>query len=215
MVTRTRLLVIAAVVLAAAAPPRALGWGLFHAPSAYSSSGYYSAYPACGVPVVYARPAYVYVSMPVYAAPLVVAPPTVAVGPLLPGGVPVVQPVPRYAQPTPAPPSQIQKPQSTEPPTTPTRPAGPKVTESKALYNTYTGDRSAGTSTRSGPIRVGFWNTRSGEVALSVNGQSYSLAGGRALTLSLPREFAWRMDEGTLHAESVPADRASFEIVIR
>jgi hypothetical protein len=37
----------------------------------------------------------------------------------------------------------------------------------------------------------------------------------QAVTLALPRQFTWQLEQQSPQTESVPADRASFEIVLR
>jgi len=196
MATPARLILIAALMLTSTAPAQAFGWGPFYT-SGYRSTSYSPAYYACYVPVVYSYPAYGYVATPIYMMPAVT---------VVPGVAPVVQPVPKYAQPSPAPSSQ-----TAPPPAAPAKPTGPKVSESQS----FSGPPTAAAASAGGQVQVGFWNTRARDVALSVNGQPYTLAAGHAVTLNLPRQFAWRMDQGDNRTESVPADRANFEIVIR
>jgi len=128
-------------------------------------------------------------------------------------GVPdLVCPAPQqiFAQPTAAPPRSTN-----EPPQSPAKPQPPKVSESRSLYSAYSGRRHTSYKIGASHCRVGYWNVTNRNVSLAVEGQSYFLAPGRGMTLTVPRQFTWQMDRGKLNRESVPSDRPTMEIVIR
>lgn len=212
------------LLLVSHSPAYGFGWGLFRSssyyyPAYYSSSSYYYPtytassyyYPSVSyyTPTVsyYAPTVSYYVptvsyyvpSTPVYyVAPTVVAPTVVA--PVAACAVPAVtstpavvtRPAPLLANPIPAPASQ---------PST-SRSSGTQV----SYYNAPAdGER----------VRVGFWNVSGREVVLQVNGAAYTLAAGRAVTLSVPRQFVWQVDQNQAQSEAVPASRSNYEIVIR
>jgi hypothetical protein len=213
MPTRTHRLVVlvTTLVLLAAIPAPALGW-CWSRSYYYSYSYYPPYYSAYSVPVVYAPPAYYLVSTPAYVVPATVCPaPVPVVGPAVPAGH-------LYAQPTAAPPSGTAPAgQSKEPPTAPATPRGPKVSESSSFYSTHPGAAETTVSYRpsAGRVQVGFWNVSAREVVITVGNTSYTLAAGRAVTVTVTRRFIWRLDQGELRAETVPGERETLEIVIR
>jgi|SRR5882724_188572 len=85
---------------------------------------------------------------------------------------------------------------------------GPTVLELRSMNPAITGlakDR----------CRVGFWNLTGRDVTLVVDGKSRLVARDRALTLELPRDFGWRVDQQPAQTVHVANDKASHEIVIR
>jgi hypothetical protein len=202
-----RPIAILALLLVLPAVADAHGWGLFGRTSQYqtTTSYYYPTYYAPAT-VSYYVPTPVAVA-PVAVAPVVVAPVEVCPQPVVavPAPVPVV--TPPLAQPVPAPPSR-----SVEPPLA----VPPRVKESsQSFFQTYTARRADPGNSGLPMKQVGFWNTTQRSVTLRVNGDTFVLAPGRALTLNLPAQFAWQYDQGPARSESVPADRTSFEVVIR
>lgn len=161
----------------------------YYYPPAVSSYYYYpvplAVMPA--VPAVYAAP--VAVPAPVAPAPVYAAPP------------------PAYAPPAPACPS----PAPLEPPMPPARPA-PAVSESPSQARAP-----AVTTTAAKPspiVQVSFWNYSNQDVTLRVDGQARILARGRGLTLDMPREFVWQVNDRTEETERVPAEKPGVQIVI-
>src|SRR5262249_13850257 len=67
----------------------------------------------------------------------------------------------------------------------------------------------------SATVRVSFWNRSAADVTLHVDGQARVLARGRGLTLDLPREFAWHVNDRPEETERVPAHEPGIEILIR
>jgi hypothetical protein len=115
------------------------------------------------------------------------------------------------ATPTPAPPSQ-----TSEPPGGAAPKQAPKVSE----WHSPAGDSGtpAGTSKSFSPRslhRVGFWNVSDRDMTINVEGQAYALARGRAMTMSLGRQFTWQIDQRKPTQERIPEDKANLEIVIR
>jgi len=53
------------------------------------------------------------------------------------------------------------------------------------------------------------------DLKLRVDGETRTRAAGRGLTLEMPREFTWQVDERTPENERVPTNEAGVEIVIR
>lgn len=142
---------------------------------------------------------------PVYSAYYVAPAPVVTyyyVAPALevvPTAVPC-EPAPALAQPTPAPPSATAQ--------------KPRVQESSTgFYQAYSGEGAKTPNRQS--CQVGFWNLTGRDITVEVAGRSYILRRGETLTIQAPRRFVWRYDNGPAHAETVPADRNEFEIVIR
>jgi hypothetical protein len=236
MTVLTRFLAVVVLVLALIAPAQAFGWHLVRS-TTYSSGSYYSSWSYYCAQPVGAQPVYRYyysAVTPVYTVPAAVYAPSVDVVPSLQPLVDPFRTAPAYAQPTPAPPSGIRPVPTTgrlggprvteetqEPPlpvnnsTRPSKASGPRVTESRSFYDPYTQLTNTTTISESSLVRVGFWNTRGQTVTLSIDGRTHTVAGGHAITLNLPRQFSWRMDEGSTQGETVPAERTSLEIVIR
>jgi hypothetical protein len=153
----------------------------------YSSVYYYPAYR-----VAYYYPGHCW-SVPVY------CPPVVPVYPLAPV---VALPTP-YAKPRAAPPSG-----TSEPPLEKSDQRGPKVIESRY-------DGSATPASVKDKLRVGFWNLTGRDVTLTIDGQRHTVARNRAITLSLGRQFTWKMGEDPPRTEDVPSDERSFEVLLR
>jgi len=153
-----------------------------------ATSYYY--YPSYYYPSYY-YPSYYPAYVPAY-APVVM--PT-------PGFVPA--PAPVYATPTPAPP--CPPPAATPSPAVTPPPA---VRESQSNYPTTA--RSVSTT-----AKVSFWNYSGRDVKLRVDGETRTIAAGRGLTLELPRDFVWQVDERTPETERVPSREPALEIVIR
>ena len=178
--------------LGVASAAQAFGWGR-------SSASRSSAAPVAYAPAVYA-PA-VYVAAPVMAPWLCV--------PSVP--TPRVAPLPRtitppLAGPKSAPPSG----KTTEPPMDPKR--APVIIESRSFGGAFLPQ---GPGPSAGRCRVGFWNVTGRDVTLTVNGQARPLSKDRALTVELDRTFGWQVDGGAAHAERVPDEQTSFEVIIR
>jgi hypothetical protein len=89
------------------------------------------------------------------------------------------------------------------------------VTESGADYESYPivprpTDPPAGKK-----AAIGFWNLGDADTRISVNGQPHALAKGQHLTLSLGRQFNWKIEGRESHEEKVPDASPGVEIVIR
>jgi hypothetical protein len=158
-------------------------------------AGYY--YP---VPVTWA-PAY----QPVFYLPAPPAPVSVVVPP-------AAAAPPVYAAPVPAPPSDV--PVVPIPSAPPTR-EPPRVTESRSVPADQAPVQNVAGERRGGPVRVGFWNVSDRDLVLRVDGRPQTLARGRAVTLSLGREFVWQVGGAEEQVERVPPDKSTLEIVIR
>jgi hypothetical protein len=116
----------------------------------------------------------------------------------------VVMPVAKtHATPTPAPPSPKPEPQGSP---------QPKVKVSSSFYQGTPLSNGKPTVTT---CKVGFWNLTSKTVTIQVAGQSYVLAASKGMTLVLPREFVWQLDQDGPQSVTIPADRANYEIVLR
>jgi hypothetical protein len=150
---------------------------------------------------------------------------TVAYWPVCYAYAPATKPAPRA---TPAPaarqPMPAAKKESTQPKEKePARTVEPEAT--KPLPATTSDEKRPPivTESRSGRVeavsgdkcRVGFWNLSGHDVSLTVEGKTHALAKDRAVTLDLPREFAWRVGESAERTEQIPAGRSSHEVVIR
>jgi len=117
------------------------------------------------------------------------------------------------AIPTAAPPSTVEPPliRKIEMPSadmSPKSAPGPTVIEVRPMNPAVTGlakDR----------CRVGFWNLSGRDVTLVIDGKSRLVARDRALTLELPRDFGWRVDQRPAQTEHVADDKSAHEIVIR
>ena len=55
----------------------------------------------------------------------------------------------------------------------------------------------------------------SGDVTLTVAGQTLALPRGRSVTLQLARQFSWQLDRLAPQGEQVPPGRAGMEILLR
>lgn len=125
---------------------------------------------------------------------------------------PRVAPLPRtitvapLAAPKSAPPSG----KTAEPPLDPKR--APVIIESRSFGGAFLPQ---GPAPSAGRCRVGFWNVTGRDVTLTVNGQARTLSKDRALTVELDRTFGWQIDSGAAHAERVPDEQTSFEVIIR
>jgi hypothetical protein len=162
-----------------------------------------------GFVTAYYYPSYYYPA-PVPASVVCVGPLYVAPAPLMvcPGpAVLVSPPAPLYARPTAAPPSQRPALQTPEPPLKHRSGAPPRVTETRSAP----GQGVATTVC----CRVGFWNVSGHDVTLTVDGRERLLPSNQNVTLRLDRQFIWQVDRRSPHAEQVPADRTTLEIVIR
>jgi hypothetical protein len=117
------------------------------------------------------------------------------------------------AIPTAAPPSTVEPPliRKIEMPGADAGPKGspgPTVIEVRSMNPAVTGlakDR----------CRVGFWNLSGRDVTLVIDGKSRLVARDRALTLVLPRDFGWRVDQQPAQTEHVANEKSAHEIVIR
>ncbi|MCI0463281.1 MAG: hypothetical protein L0Z62_40560 [Gemmataceae bacterium] len=187
-------LVVALALPALPEPAHAFGRG------GWTSSYYYAASygPVVSTRLAYYAPAVYPVTVGYYAPAWQVS--YVAPAPVV---CPPVTSI--YATPTPAPPSQTVEP--------PFKPA-PAVSESRSGPA-----ETPAVTVRSEPVkdsaRVGFWNVTGRDLTLTVNGQTYVLARGRNLTLSLTRQFVWRVDQRAPQTEAVPAESGTLEIVVR
>jgi hypothetical protein len=63
--------------------------------------------------------------------------------------------------------------------------------------------------------RVGFWNLSGKDVTLVVDGMARLVTRDRAVTLQLPRDFVWRIDQQPAQTVRVADDKTAHEIVIR
>jgi hypothetical protein len=167
-------------------------------PSYWYSSSYY--YPTYYSSALYTPSVAYYVPTYYYAAPAVAC--AAAVAP--------VPAVPSYAVPTTAPASTTN-----EPPlqTTPKRVPNVQDDASKPGMTSFYQYTSARQSEPE--IRVGFWNMTQRDFVLQVGGETHLLKSDRGVTLNLPRDFVWQLDQRAAEAESVPVNRSSFEILIR
>ena len=160
-----------------------------------------------------ARPSYgaAYAAAPVWCCYYVIAvppcwghaplPPLAPPPKVMPPVMPLVMPL---AKPLPAPPST-----TTEPPLNPKR--GPTISESRS----HGGAQAQTADLPPGRCKVGFWNITGGEVTLTIDGQTRTLAKDRALTLNLPRNFVWRIGGREAQSESVPEGQNIFEVILR
>jgi len=82
---------------------------------------------------------------------------------------------------------------------------------SASFYDAYA---AAGASTGV-TCAIGFWNNTGRPVRLNVQGQGHELAPGRGLTLDLPRQFVWQVDNRPPRAENLAAAAPALDIVIR
>ncbi len=110
------------------------------------------------------------------------------------------------AVPTPAPPSALPKVQM--PPARETKSPAPVVSEVRSMP-------SAPAALARDRCRVGFWNLSGKDVTLVIDGQARALPRDRALTLELPREFAWQVDQQPARTEHVAEGKSAHEVVIR
>src|SRR5262249_59198819 len=92
----------------------------------------------------------------------------------------------------------------------------PKVMESR-----HVGGVAAGQTPETKPVpetdrcKVGFWNVTGRDVTLTINGQARRLPRDRAVTLDLGHKFVWQLDQREPRSEVVPAEQATFEVVLR
>src|SRR6266545_1140904 len=121
----------------------------------------------------------------------------------------VCPPAVTYAMPTAAPPSQ-----TIEPPLgAAAKKFAPTVTESR----TDTGP--AMTPKVASPavverVQVGFWNVTGRDVTLIIDGQTRVLPRNRNLTVTVGRQFVWRVDQGVAQTERIPDGQWTAEIVV-
>ncbi len=180
---------VLALIIAAAGPSSTRAdWWCY---SGYSSS--------------YAYPTYYYFVAP---SSCCVVQPAMAASPITgvrPG--PASSPL---AQPKSAPPSQTK-----EPPVSKKSVGPPTVIESKSM--SFSDKATAGVegADDNAVCRVGFWNITDRDVKLTVNGKAYTVSRNRNVTLPVGRTFAWQVEGGEPHTESVPQEELSHEIVIR
>jgi hypothetical protein len=175
----------------------AFGWRSSHTVSYYPVFYTYPvvySYPACPVPVI--------------AAPVMTAPTT------------------PYAVPRAAPPSPRE---SAEPPTSSSKKQAPTINEMRSNSGTAhpltptplpQGERGRGEGASKYPsvddrCRVGFWNVSGRDVTIKVNGESRRLPRNRAVTLELPRDFVWQLEDREVRREQVPSGQPTFEIILR
>jgi hypothetical protein len=163
--------------------------------------------------IVWSSPGPVVICWPYY-PPIAHAPPTV-----MPLAVPTPVPSPIVAPlavPTPAPPSKhtaeaplgtrVEMPLADKDVKLPAiAKPGPTVFELRPNVSPPAKER----------CRVGFWNLTGRDVTLVVDGKSQLLPRDRAVTLELPREFSWQIDQQPARSERVANEKASHEIVIR
>ena len=114
------------------------------------------------------------------------------------------------AVPTPAPPSQTSEPPLNRkafmpPADKPIAKPGPTVYELRADLPSPAKDH----------CRVGFWNQTGRNVTLTVAGKTLVVPHDRAVTLELPRNFVWQLDQQPARTEKLADERATHEIVIR
>ena len=115
--------------------------------------------------------------------------------------VPVPDAIPRYANPTPAPPSSTG-----EPPLGANDPRAPKIITRSAGANLAAAkDR----------CRVGFWNLAGRDVMVTIEGKAWSLPKNQVLTFDLERHFTWQVAGQTQQVERVPGNVGAHEVIIR
>ena len=92
----------------------------------------------------------------------------------------------------------------------------PKVTETRS--SKFGGQREkirdAGESSPA-RYRVGFWNVSGRDISLTVEGTARVLPRNRSITLLVPRDFTWSVDEQAAQSDQVPAGEATHEVIIR
>jgi hypothetical protein len=111
--------------------------------------------------------------------------------------LPVPDAYPRYAAPTPAPPSPTK-----EPPIGGTDPRMPKI-----IARTPESAKER--------CRVGFWNLSGRDMSVTIEGKAWSLAKNQVLTFDMERQFTWQIAGKTPQMQRVPEGLASFEVLIR
>jgi hypothetical protein len=124
---------------------------------------------------------------------------------------PTVIPVPdapKYARPTPAPPSSTGEPPLQK--KTSDDPRKPVIVASHALN-----DNSKREQTSSDRCRVGFWNLTGRDLTLRVAGKTMAIPRDRGVTLTLDRQFIWQIDGRSERMERVAEGQATHEVVIR
>lgn len=166
--------------------------------SAAAFGGRSAARPAVGV---------VYAPAPICCYYVIATPPCWGAAPL-PPAAPRLAPPPRVmplAKPAPAPPSTTN-----EPPLNGKRP--PTITESRSSGGV---SQVQAIDLPPGRCRVGFWNITGGEVTLTIDGQPHTLAKDRAVTVNLPRNFAWQVSGRESRSERVPEGQNIFEVILR
>jgi hypothetical protein len=194
------------LVVLAAGPAGANGFGLFRR-SAEVRYGYY--YPSYYYPSYYYYP-----SAPVYYYPSVAAP-------VVPYHAPVVQPAVvtpvQYAVPTAAPPSLTPEPvQTGEPPLF--RPSSGRSTAMRvgeSFYEVLPGPAGMSKTGEGERCSVAFWNLTGQTLTLRVSGRDVSLAPSRSVTLDVTPTFAWQVVGREGEATTIPSGRATAEILIR
>ncbi len=113
---------------------------------------------------------------------------------------PVPDAYPKYAKPTPAPPSSV------EPPIGSKDPRAPKIMARSI---------GAGDTASKERCRVGFWNLTGRDVNVTIEGKAWPLPKNQALTFDIERQFTWHVAGRTPRIERVPAGQAAFEVIIR
>ncbi len=170
---------------------------------------------AHGAQPVYYYPLYVHDPCGVVVAYRVVASPVVVV-PAAITAVPAISPnLRRFAPQTPAPPSGEA----------PAAPHGlaPQVIESRTptmegpppkFYDAYYVAGSTADPPKN-TCSVAFWNLADRPLALHVAGRSHMIASRHQVTLDLPREFQWQINQRPPEPTQVAQEQSALEIVIR
>lgn len=119
-----------------------------------------------------------------------------------------------YAPQTPAPPSPepIQSQPREKPQVRESRSAQPGPVSPK-YYDSYYVAGAAGNPTES--CSVAFWNLANQPLQLRIAGQTHTVPHQQAVTLNLPRQFQWQVDQREPEPVQMAQDQSAMEIVIR
>ena len=111
--------------------------------------------------------------------------------------MPVPDAYPKYATPTPAPPSS-----TSEPPLGANDPRMPKIVVKSA-------------DAKKDRCRVGFWNLAGRDLSVTIEGKAYSLPKNQVLTFDMDRQFTWQVAGKTPQIQRVPDSQPAYEVLIR
>ena len=120
----------------------------------------------------------------------------------------------QYAPQTPAPPSpeQILTPPREKPQVRESRSAQPPPVSAKFYDSYYVAGIAAN---QHAMCSVAFWNLADKPVQLHIGGQTHTVPRQQAVTLNLPRQFQWQIDQREPEPAQVAQDQGAMEIVIR